>query len=297
MAVSQGSGGASRGKHGEVLALLGALAIRGRHIPGLSDGSAPAGEVVVANARKHVVASFPAAALLAARRRSWIGPAGDHGHLVLTAAGRDAFRRSRSRMAALRAATGGADASDAIATAPSVNPSESPVGWLASRRDASGRPMLSPAEAAAGERLRSDLFFAQLTPKVTMGYTGLPSSSDRGAAAAGLGRDMADTVVAARARVTAALRAVGPELSDILIDVCGHLRGLEDIAKAEGWPRRAARLLLQRALGALARHYGLEPEVRVEETIARRLRHWGAEGYRPSLARAPEDGGERGQGD
>lgn len=295
MARSKGSGSARSDRLGDVLALVGSLAIRGRHIPCASEGKAPA--VVVRNARHHEVGTFPIAALVAARRRGWIGPAGTVGHLVLTAAGRDALRRSRSRIAVLRAEAGEADADAAIAAAASVNPSESPVGWLASRQDASGRPMLSPAEAAAGERLRADLFFAQLTPKVTMGYTGLPSSSDRGAAAAGLGRDMADTVVAARARVTAALRAVGPELSDILIDVCGHLRGLEDIAKAEGWPRRAARLLLQRALGALARHYGLEPEVKVEETIARRLRHWGADGYRPSLARWSESDDGRGQGD
>jgi hypothetical protein len=152
--------------------------------------------------------------------------------------------------------------------------------------------MLSEPQIAAGERLRADLHFAQLTPRVTMGWSGLPTLEGRGPGAAGLGTELADNVIAARARVAAALKAVGPEFADILIDVCGHLRGLEEIAKAEGWPRRAARLILQRALSALARHYGLEPDVGVELTIARRLRHWGAEDYRPTLARWSDQPGD-----
>ena len=263
------------------LGLLGALAVRDRHVEPADAGKSSA-TVSVRDGRGQEVATFPSAALAAARREGWIGSIGDDNRLGLTAAGRDAAKKARSRRTDVRAGT--VRASGATTPSASFNPAESPVGWLASRRDAQGRPMLSASEAAAGERLRADLYFAQLTPKVTMGWTGLPSSGERGAAASGLGRDLADTVVAARARVTAALRSVGPELSDILIDVCGHLRGLEDIARAEGWPRRAARLLLQRALAALARHYGLEPEVRVEEAIARRLRHWGSEDYRPTLA-------------
>jgi hypothetical protein len=144
--------------------------------------------------------------------------------------------------------------------------------------------MLTPWEFEAGERLRADLTFAQLTPRVTMSWSGTPISGKR-AATLGHGSAMTDNIVAARARVTAALRAVGPEFIDVLIDVCGHLRGLEEIARSEGWPRRAARLLLQRALSSLARHYGIGPEPRVEEKISRRLRHWATEDYKPSLDR------------
>lgn len=143
--------------------------------------------------------------------------------------------------------------------------------------------MLNPWEVEAGERLRADLSFAQLTPRVTMGWSGLPMSGKRTTTVNA--HELTDNIVAARMRVTTALRAVGPEFIDILIDVCGHLRGLEEIARSENWPRRAARLLLQRALSALARHYGMAPETRVEERIARRLRHWGSDDYRPSLDR------------
>lgn len=266
----------------DVIRLLGALAARGRFVRAGED--APAVTVTVFDAAGRAAVTGTASALATARQRGWVGPIGADGCLALTAAGREVLRRSLSTLAALRAEAAGPGSRSGEAPAtPASNPKESPLTWLASRSDAAGRPMLSAAQVAAGERLRADLHFARLTPRVTMGWSGLPPVQDRGAAAAGLGGDLADTVVAARTRVTAALKAVGPEFADILIDVCGHLRGLEEIAKAEGWPRRATRLILQRALAALARHYGLEPEVGVELMIARRLRHWGAQDYRPTL--------------
>ena len=268
----------------EILALLSALAGRGRS----ALAPAPGGTTVAIQGCQLPSASLhTVAALSGARERRWVAATEHPDRFRLTPAGREALRRSRARLTALKARSDSCDTASAQAagasSAPIENPAESPLTWLAGRRDAAGRPMLSPSEVQAGERLRADLSFAHLTPRVTMGWSGIPITGDRGAAAAGLGRDLADNVIAARGRVTAALKAVGPELADILVDVCGHLRGLEEIARAEGWPRRAARLLLQRALSALARHYGLEPEIRVEETIARRLRHWGAEGYRPTL--------------
>lgn len=232
-----------------------------------------------------MAAILPLSVLETALRQGWVGSIGTSANLGLTAAGREALRRSRSGLAAARAEPTRRAAGEATPPAPSANLKESPLTWLASRRDNKGRPMLSGPQLAAGERLRSDLFLAQLTPRVTMGWSGLPPPESRSAGAAGHGRELADTVVAARTRVTAALKAVGPEFADILIDVCGHLRGLEEISRAEGWPRRAARLILQRALAALARHYGLEPEVSAERMIARRLRHWGSDDYRPTLAR------------
>jgi len=270
-----------------IVALLSALAGRGRAALEPARGDT----AVAIRGGIGAPASLPTvAALDAARERRWVAEDADEpGHYRLTPAGREALRRSRTRLAAhkahLHGSETGAPDGGISSSVPAVNGAESPLAWLAGRRDAAGRPMLSATEVQAGERLRADLSFAQLTPRITMGWSGIPITGDRGASAAGCGRDLADNVIAARARVNAALKAVGPELSDILVDVCGHLRGLEEIARAEGWPRRAARLLLQRALSALARHYGLTPEIKVEETIARRMRHWGAEDYRPTLSR------------
>ena len=267
----------------DILRLLAALAVRGRFIRQTDNPSTST--VAVSNKLGEMAATCPLSTLEEARRRGWVGPVGAGGHLGLTAAGRETLRRSHSTLAAIRADASRQGTRDTSASAAATNLKESPLTWLASRRDSKGRPMLTAPQTAAGERLRADLYFAQLTPRVTMGWSGLPPPESRSAGTAGHGRELADTVVAARTRVAAALKAVGPEFADILIDVCGHLRGLEEIARAEGWPRRAVRLILQRALAALARHYGLEPEVSAERMIARRLRHWGTEDYRPTLAR------------
>lgn len=79
-----------------------------------------------------------------------------------------------------------------------------------------------------------------------------------------------------------ALMAVGPELAGVLVDICCELKGLEDAEKANGWPQRAGKVVLQIALTRLARHYGLAGEA--ERSRKGGVRHWGSEDYRPTLA-------------
>jgi hypothetical protein len=101
--------------------------------------------------------------------------------------------------------------------------------------------------------------------------------------APGAGIDLADSVVAAKQRVHLALCSVGGDFAGILIDVCGHLKGLEQLERGEGWPQRSAKIFLGMALTRLAQHYGLIRREDEHEIIGRRLRHWGSEGYRPTL--------------
>jgi hypothetical protein len=281
----------SNSEPGSLNSFLAALTGRDRRLIPPCEGATT---VAIAGGDGRSHATFPVEAFLEARRRGYIATdGGGTGQTRITRAGREALRRHRSNRVAERATTDDRADKPLPAATPAQNIKESPLTWLASRRDATGRAMLAPWEVEAGERLRADLTFAQLTPRITMGWSGIPMGAKR-TASMPRGGQMTDNIVAARARVTSALRAVGPEFVDILIDVCGHLRGLEEIARSEGWPRRAARLLLQRALSALARHYGLGPEPRVEERISRRLRHWGAEDYKPSLDRwqTPDDHGD-----
>lgn len=163
---------------------------------------------------------------------------------------------------------------------PVRNAAESPLAWLFNRRDRDGNPLIGEAEFHAGERLRADFWFAQMTPNVTQSWsvTATTGGGRRGAHVA----DQADNAIAAAERVRRALDAVGPELSGILIDVCGHLKGLEEIERRARWPQRSAKLVLGIALSSLARHYGLIGEVPAAPRAAH-VRHWGASDYRPSI--------------
>lgn len=136
-----------------------------------------------------------------------------------------------------------------------VNDGESPLGWLRRRKDGDGKPLLSESQFEAGERLRRDFTIGQMTPRVTADWS-RPISGG-----AGRPRDPAEIAhhaLAARQRVSQAVGAVGPGLSDILLSVCCHLQGLEAAERGFGWPKRAGKLVLQIALDRLAAHYGIE---------------------------------------
>ena len=168
-----------------------------------------------------------------------------------------------------------------------VNDTESPLRWLATRKDKTGRPMLEAYQIEAGERLRADYQFAGLTSKVTSSWNPAASSNSDGANDAAAHQD---NIMAARQRVVRAVAAVGPELAGILVDVCCHLQGLEDAEKNEGWPQRSGKVILQLALTKLARHYGLVSEEKISSGLRRKLTHWGVDDYRPRLSAVGDTG-------
>ncbi len=144
--------------------------------------------------------------------------------------------------------------------------------------------MISEVEFNAGEKLRADFFFAAMTPQVTSNWQRFLSADSRKTSFGVAGADLADGIIAARERVRLALKAVGPELSGILIDVCCHLLRLEVAEKSGGWPQRSGKVVLQIALRHLARHYGMsEPAGGGEPRRGVRIRHWGSDDYRPRI--------------
>lgn len=164
-----------------------------------------------------------------------------------------------------------------------VNEGESPLGWLRKRKDRNGTPMVDDAQFEAGERLRREFERAQLTPSVTSSWeSAAPSRRMRRAAPAGAAA-LSDEALSSRQRVLRALEAVGPELSGVLIDVCCHLSGLAETEKSRGWPQRSGKVILGIALTSLARHYGLDGPGGTSRPA--RMRHWGVEDFRPSLAK------------
>lgn len=156
----------------------------------------------------------------------------------------------------------------------SVNWAESPLGQLARRKGRDGRPFLSAAELRAGERLRSDYTRGQIMQRLGANWEASVSSGRREGGVA----DLTETALAARLRVEKAIRAVGPELSGVLIDVCCFLKGMETVEMERGWPVRSAKVVLKTALGALSRHYNPQASER-----QRHMLHWGAADYRPSI--------------
>ncbi len=135
---------------------------------------------------------------------------------------------------------------------------ESPLAWLARRRNANGTPMLPAEHFAAGERLRADFTRAGLSPRMSADWSGLPSSGARGRSA----MVEAEATTAARQRFRRALDATGREFSGILVDVCCFLKPLDAVEKERGWPARSAKVVLGLGLGRLAGHYGLDRTAR-----------------------------------
>jgi hypothetical protein len=134
-----------------------------------------------------------------------------------------------------------------------ANLGESPVAWLARRKDASGRPWLTPAEAAAGERLRADAERAATGSSLTMRWDALP----RAAAGTAARVEPSDRVLSAARRVENALIAVGPRLRPIVSRICVHGDSLKLAETGLGLRRRQGKTLLKQGLQALAEHYGI----------------------------------------
>lgn len=162
---------------------------------------------------------------------------------------------------------------------PHVNLDESPLSWLARRADKTGRPMISASQLLAGERLRVDFTRAGLTPRVTTDWSSLGSAGGGGPGA------FSDAVLSAKLRLNAALSAVGPELSGVLLDVCCFLKGLEAVEGERRWPARTAKVVLGLGLDSLARHYGLAGEARGRSAAP--TRSWRAAPAVPDLEEPP----------
>lgn len=135
-----------------------------------------------------------------------------------------------------------------------INEAETSLVWLSRRKTASGQPMVSNIQLEAGERLRRDFTLAQMGPRVTTDWNfsfGARTARGRPHDPA----DVSDMVLAARQRVASAQKSVGKGLSDVLIEICCHQRGLEEIEKQFGWPQRSGKVVLQIALDRLVEHY------------------------------------------
>lgn len=142
-----------------------------------------------------------------------------------------------------------------------VNEAESTLGWLRNRG------IVNNLQHEAGERLRRDFTMAQLSARMGVDWSAPVIQRSFGPKQVLI----SDMAIAARQRFAAAMKSVGPGLSDLLYDVCCQLLGLENIERSKGWPKRSGKIVLQLALDRLAAHYGMR------ELRPGKLRAWRGE--------------------
>jgi Domain of unknown function (DUF6456) len=222
---------------------------------------------------------FPLAvaeALLRADLACWQQTASGRQALQLTSAGEAHLRRSTSPDADLaflhqHRATDVADVETPTGAARvRIDAEESPLDWLRRRKDRNGEPLIDEASYQAGERLRTDIMLAGLLPGVTARWDGMPKAG--GPTSPG---EATDRMVAARQRLRHAFDAIGGDFSDLLLDLCGFLKGLEQIERERQWPARSAKIVVRLALARLAEHYGIESTAR-GPAASRGIRTWQA---------------------
>ena len=105
----------------------------------------------------------------------------------------------------------------------------------------------------AAERLREDFELAQMGPRVAQNWERFLTGGDRGGFQNDAG--LAQGPRAARDRVAAALRDLGPGLGDVALRVCCFLEGIEAAEQRMGWAARSGKIVLRIALQRLRRHY------------------------------------------
>jgi len=133
-----------------------------------------------------------------------------------------------------------------------VNLAESPLTWLHARGH------LSDRQFDAGERLRADWEFAQLSPGVTMRWDPVRIKGTGGDG----GLNPSERQLAAKQRFDGAVAAAGPGLADILWRVVCAGDALVDAEKALAWPVRSGKLVLSLALDRVADFYRLNTNTR-----------------------------------
>ena len=165
---------------------------------------------------------------------------------------------------------------------PAINDAESPLAWLRSRKDKSGRPLISLEQFMAGERLRGDYERSCLACRVTASWD-LPAGRSGGGKVA----DLTGAALTARQNLNDALDEAGPELASILVQVCCLAAGIEQAERILDLPQRSGKAVLGLALTALARHYGyIRPENRRRRDST--FSHWALGDYRSAIQAAEE---------
>lgn len=146
-----------------------------------------------------------------------------------------------------------------------LNLDESPLARLAAGAD----PFLARHQVEAGERVRKLCERANLQPRVTMSYSAAHTAGGKSVSPVA---EITDLAADARRQLAALHKALPADCAGVVFDVCGLLKGLQQVESERGWPRRSAKLVLRIGLEQAAAFFGL---VGVAADEKRRTRTWG----------------------
>lgn len=157
-----------------------------------------------------------------------------------------------------------------------INLNESPLAKLA--YSTNGSPaFLSPHHLLAGERVRGLFEKAHLVQHTTMSYDPARVSSSRNGPSGG---NVSDMAIDARKALAEISKALPPDCAGVVMDVCGFLKGLQQVETERRWPRRSAKLVLRIGLEQAATYFGYSPVALGAES--RRDHNWLGKNSRPT---------------
>ncbi len=159
-----------------------------------------------------------------------------------------------------------------------LNLAESPLARLATPAAGEGTAFLARHHIEAGERVRRLAERAQLQPRLTMSYSAAHTASGKGQ---GHAADIGEMAAEARKALRDIPRLLPRDCADVVLDVCGLLKGLQTVEIERRWPSRSAKLVLRIGLEQLAQHYGYAAEATGVES--RRRHAWLDDGARPDV--------------
>ena len=148
-----------------------------------------------------------------------------------------------------------------------INLGESPLSRLAAGIGGEVG-YLERHQIEAGERVRRLVERARLMPRMTMSYS---AAHTAGGGQRGAG-DISDLAADARKSLDDLYRVLPRDCAGVVFDVCGLLKGLQEVERERGWPRRSAKLVLRIGLEHLAQHYGFAEVARGKASV--RTRQW-----------------------
>lgn len=135
-----------------------------------------------------------------------------------------------------------------------INLAESPLARLAAGDNA----FLERHHVEAGERVRRLVEKAQIQPRVTMTYSASRTAGRQMSTAS----EISDMAADARRDLARIHHVLPRDCAGVVLDVCGLLKGLQQVELERQWPRRSAKLVLRIGLEQLAAHYGLSAVAR-----------------------------------